>query len=47
LLLLALLAGGLVVFWTGQRRNHPASPVVPLHDWDIPQLVAWGDARPG
>jgi hypothetical protein len=40
LLLPALLAGVLVVFWTGQRRDHPASPVVPLHDWDISRLVA-------
>jgi hypothetical protein len=40
LLLPALLAGVLLVVCTRQRRlHHPASPVVPLHDWDIPQLV--------
>jgi hypothetical protein len=41
LLLPALLAGVLLVFSTGQRRDHTASPVVPLHDWDIPRLVAY------
>jgi hypothetical protein len=37
----ALLAGVLLVFWTGLGRDHTASPVVPLHDWDIPRLVAF------
>jgi hypothetical protein len=40
-LLPALLAGVLVVFCNRQHRDHPASPIVPLHDWDIPQLVAF------
>ncbi len=40
-LLLALLAGGLMVVTAGQRKDAPATPPVPLDDWDIPQLVAF------
>jgi hypothetical protein len=41
LLLPALLAGIVLVSGIGQRGEHFARPVVPLHDWDISRLVAY------
>jgi hypothetical protein len=40
-LLPVLLVGALLAFTVGQRGRHPATPAVPLDDWDVPQLVAY------
>jgi hypothetical protein len=38
---LVLVAGVLLIIWADQRKTRPASPIVPLDDWDIPQRVAF------
>jgi hypothetical protein len=38
-LLATLLASVLLVVWQAKRRTAATTPVVPLDDWDIPQLV--------
>lgn len=40
-LLLVLVVGSLLVVGIARRKDGRATPVVPLDDWDIPQLVAY------
>jgi hypothetical protein len=39
--LAALLGGTLMAVALWQRLDGPAKPALPLHDWDIPQLVSY------